>query len=622
MRRPRACQSASLRRSTVRERDARGLVVCSSLLTVLLSLLVVVPAHAQPRDLHGRWYAVSADFRGDVSAFTPQAELTPLREPRRTGGRFVYRADFAVAEARSYVLDFRHSSTLGRYRHWLYDARGEQVAAYEGGIESTEENPFFLRHGREVTLEPGRYRLVTLLESPFLLGAPEPYLHTRAEYQRAIKAGNALTLVCLGVFVGLGFYYAVLALARRRVADAMYAVFIFGNLLYDGSALLVFSDLFGARWFYLVSVPILFSNAAYVLFVVELLEIRRATHRLLHGVAVALLACFAASLLIASLMPSWSLELDRYGVALMVSYGLFAAIRRTWEGASSARFYLLAVSVFFLLGGASISLSRVDGYTIYVEHLGLLAVAVEVALLALVLAHQFSLLHSAKDSAEHQAKESIRIAYRDALTGLPNRYSLESALAALPERGSLTFIDLDGLKHYNDKYGHKRGDELLCGFADHLARQLGDRAALFRLSGDEFAITCASGDVEFIARSVEAAITELRADSFPFAGASHGSVHVHESPLRDSLKHIADTRMYEHKRLRRASAPAAWLREALRGDSEPAPARARTPSSFPAAPTSSYPAASTSSFPASSTPTSEPGLSESSGTWETREESP
>ncbi len=36
----------------------------------------------------------------------------------------------------------------------------------------------------------------------------------------------------------------------------------------------------------------------------------------------------------------------------------------------------------------------------------------------------------------------------------------------LPIHGSLTFIDLDSLKRYNDEYGHTyaRGDELLCGF--------------------------------------------------------------------------------------------------------------------------------------------------------------
>lgn len=215
----------------------------------------------------------------------------------------------------------------------------------------------------------------------------------------------------------------------------------------------------------------------------------------------------------------------------------------------------------FVLGVVSISLSRVAVNMLYVEHLGLLAVAVEAALLALVLAHQFSLLHSEKALAERQAREGFYIAHRDALTGLPNRYSLDKALQALPPSGSLTFIDLDGLKQYNDRYGHSRGDELLCSFANALADQLGKRAQLYRLSGDEFAVTSETGECDWVASKIELAVETLRASSFSLAGASFGSVLVSEDPSRESLKHIADTRMYENKRTRRESVSAEWLRD-------------------------------------------------------------
>jgi hypothetical protein len=69
-----------------------------------------------------------------------------------------------------------------------------------------------------------------------------------------------MVLVCLGIFIGLGIYYACLALMRRRRVHALYALFILGNLLYNGAALLVWHDLFASRWFYLISAPILFSN--------------------------------------------------------------------------------------------------------------------------------------------------------------------------------------------------------------------------------------------------------------------------------------------------------------------------------------------------------------------------
>jgi diguanylate cyclase (GGDEF)-like protein len=530
----------------------RWRVVCLGLLIGCVWLLPRA-AQALALELRGHWYRAEAQHGYEREARLPSERMQPIDAPGRTGGLYYYEADFTIEQAGSYVLDFRNSTTIGRFRHLVFDVRGKQVAELAGGIQSREENPYPIRHGRDLTLATGHYHLITELDSPFLLAQPEPFVQPQRDYRRDIKRGNALALAGIGVLCGLGFYYAALAISRRQLADLMYALFILGNVLYNGSSLLIFSDLIGLHWFYLVSVPILFSNAAYVVFAMALLEVDAHQHPLLYRAAVALLGVFAAFLVAAAIFPSWSLELDRFGVGLMTTYGLVAALLRARDGHSSARWYLIAISAFFVLGGASISLSRVGIHTLYVEHLGLLAVVVEAALLALVLAHQFALLHSEKTQAERRASEGFQIAHRDALTGLPNRYSLDKALHELPQGGSLTFIDLDGLKLYNDEFGHRKGDELLCCFADALGTQLGKRAQLYRLSGDEFAVTSESGEIAFVSSRIEQAVHALRA-TFSLAGASFGSVLVSEDPGRDSLKHIADTRMYENKRVRRASA--------------------------------------------------------------------
>jgi len=181
----------------------------------------------------------------------------------------------------------------------------------------------------------------------------------------------------------------------------------------------------------------------------------------------------------------------------------------------------------------------------------MVAVTIEVVLLALVLSYQFALLHREKEQALAQAERSLRAAHTDSLTGLPNRQALEAQLAALPNHGSLTFIDLDGLKYYNDRFGHARGDELLCGFATRLSQQLGDTATLHRLGGDEFAVTSPGGDVEFVERMLGETVDSLRQEDFEFSGASFGTVRAHETHAREQLKYIADARMYQHKRRRR-----------------------------------------------------------------------
>lgn len=528
----------------------RKLAACF-LLWLLLPLASA--SMAAPQDFSGRWYRESAP--GPV--YQGQSRLDDIgletaKGVALTGGHFWFQADFAVKEPGRHVLDFKNTSIVGRFRHFVFDANGILVAASEGGIQSRAENPFFLRHGREVELPPGRYRLISELSAPFFLAQPEPYLDTLEHYRHAIKPANALVLAGLGVFIGLGIYYAALALVRRRAAEGMYALFILGNVLFNGSALLVFPELFGMHWIYLVSLPILFSNCAYIVFVMALLEIRRDTQPRLYKAGIGLLALLGGFILLAGALPGWSLELDRYGVGVFLTYGLTAGIVRMRQGSVSAQLYLVAIAVFFGLGAVAVSQSRLDGvYTLYIEHVGLVAVAVEVILLALVLSYQFAQLHREREFALERLEHSNRIAHTDALTGLFNRYALDIELERLPLHGSLTFLDLDGLKYYNDRFGHARGDELLRSFAQHLAGFLGEKGHLYRIGGDEFSITCPSGDLEWVESMLAAALADMHASGFEFAGASAGSVYIYETSNKNELKHMADTRMYENKRKRK-----------------------------------------------------------------------
>jgi diguanylate cyclase (GGDEF)-like protein len=510
-------------------------------------------AYAGGPALHGQWVLAPEPLTpASARASAASADgLPPLASLDHVGGPYWFVASLTVDHADHYVFDFGSSSTIGRFRHVVLDAEGSVVADVTGGIESPAPNPFFLRHGREIDLRAGTYRVVTEVSSPFLLAEPAPTVATLDEYRQAIKAGNALVLLCLGIFVALGTYYAALAAARRRAADGLYAAFVLGNILYNGSALLVFPDLFGMHWFYLVSTPILLSNAAYVAFVMKLLDIDPILHLRLYRAGQAILALMALFILVALVRPRWSLELDRVGVAFFATYGLVCAVVRTRQGSSSARFYLVAVGVLFVLGGGAISLTKTNASYFFVEHLGILAVTAEAVLLALVLAHQIAIADTERNTALDRAAHHARIARIDALTGLPNRYALELDLVDLPPQGSLTFIDLDSLKRYNDEYGHARGDDLLRGFARDLTAALGARGTVYRLAGDEFAVTCPNGDAEFVSNAIAQSIQALEGRGFTFAGASHGSVQRSETASIEQLKQVADQRMYEQKHARK-----------------------------------------------------------------------
>ncbi len=84
-----------------------------------------------------------------------------------------------------------------------------------------------------------------------------------------------------------------------------------------------------------------------------------------------------------------------------------------------------------------------------------------------------------------------RQASRDALTGLGNRRTLLEVLAApgaAADGSALVLLDLDGFKAVNDRYGHARGDEVLCEVAARLTAVARADDVVCRLGGDEFAI--------------------------------------------------------------------------------------------------------------------------------------
>ena len=87
------------------------------------------------------------------------------------------------------------------------------------------------------------------------------------------------------------------------------------------------------------------------------------------------------------------------------------------------------------------------------------------------------------------------LAHRDPLTGLPNRRQLEESvprlLAEADRRGesvAVVYIDLDGFKEVNDRWGHSVGDEVLRKVAGRLGECVRDQDLPARIGGDEFVV--------------------------------------------------------------------------------------------------------------------------------------
>jgi diguanylate cyclase (GGDEF)-like protein len=92
------------------------------------------------------------------------------------------------------------------------------------------------------------------------------------------------------------------------------------------------------------------------------------------------------------------------------------------------------------------------------------------------------------------------MAQYDQLTGLINRAlfqdRLESALARARREGGLVtvmFLDIDGFKGVNDRFGHAVGDELLRQVSARLVECLRETDTVARLGGDEFTVILEGG---------------------------------------------------------------------------------------------------------------------------------
>lgn len=145
----------------------------------------------------------------------------------------------------------------------------------------------------------------------------------------------------------------------------------------------------------------------------------------------------------------------------------------------------------------------------------------------------------------------------DALTGLLNRRGFLQALQAAISRNqrtgrlsALLFLDLDGFKQINDKFGHDRGDEALRWVSDQLQTCLRPYDRLARIGGDEFTVIIEGvQDRDDIAAVAEKLVRQVSSDqdSYPL-GASIGIACLPESGSTvEEIMRAADSAMYEAK---------------------------------------------------------------------------
>jgi diguanylate cyclase len=176
-----------------------------------------------------------------------------------------------------------------------------------------------------------------------------------------------------------------------------------------------------------------------------------------------------------------------------------------------------------------------------------------------------------RERALHQIQltntELSRHALADPLTGLANRRRMEQELrrmlAHTQRRGEppmVAFVDLDGFKAINDRYGHDVGDRFLIHIARKLTAAIRAEDLAARTGGDEFVVLAQGTAPEALARRLESATAGLFSYEgcvIDYTGASVGVAQAadDERDISDLLKR-ADAQMYIAKRGRKSATAA------------------------------------------------------------------
>jgi diguanylate cyclase (GGDEF)-like protein len=264
---------------------------------------------------------------------------------------------------------------------------------------------------------------------------------------------------------------------------------------------------------------------------------------LLEAVALFVMLVWVGLLVFAGLFPS---DIKNYPLEfLCVPFFLWSAFRFGRREAATAMALLSGIAVWGTLHGfgpfvrdtQNESLVLLQAYTSVMSVMGLVLAA---------------------SVGEHKSAEAQlhQLATTDPLTGLANYRRLLEVLRAEIARSGRTrrsfavlFVDMNGLKRVNDRYGHLTGSRALCRVGDALRQASRAIDTPARFGGDEFAIVLPETTNEGGMRVLERVSELLSLDPVAPRISVSGGVAVFpedgESPT--ILLRAADRKLYEAK---------------------------------------------------------------------------
>ena len=195
-------------------------------------------------------------------------------------------------------------------------------------------------------------------------------------------------------------------------------------------------------------------------------------------------------------------------------------------------------------------------------HIGATGATTHIATAAAIAGMVFLARHGTMSGLVTARRTLHTLALTDPLTGLLNRRGIQDEAVRLLARRpagdlAIIFLDLDGFKAINDRFGHAEGDHALVSVAGALLETFRAADAVGRIGGDEFLVVVAPGsDVAAAARRLQERLAACRVQEDRYLlSASIGIGHVAGCTIEAFWDAVAaaDHRMYLDKRTRRVA---------------------------------------------------------------------
>lgn len=173
----------------------------------------------------------------------------------------------------------------------------------------------------------------------------------------------------------------------------------------------------------------------------------------------------------------------------------------------------------------------------------------------LLLYFSFSIFHVIKENFIQNTRNKIykELAFTDAMTHINNRSAFELAMEkerlSVESHRYILIADLNNLKHINDTYGHRFGDEAIKNTARLMHENFMEIGQCYRIGGDEFCVIINNTSLDIINRCLKTfhqAVNDIAATTdYPYSVAT-GYGAIDESGIDNCFKAV-DSIMYKNK---------------------------------------------------------------------------